>query len=193
MKAPGKLVLVVGPSGAGKDSLLREAARLLGDDGRFVFPRRIITRPSHAEDAEAHESLTADEFLTARDQGLFALSWAAHELFYGIPISLDYDLKSGRTAAVNVSRAIIAEASERYPNIAVINVTASPAIIAERLARRGRESEADIASRITRTTLPVPAHVESVTIINDTTLDAAAQAFTRALTHLSKEPHAASV
>ncbi|WP_119387755.1 phosphonate metabolism protein/1,5-bisphosphokinase (PRPP-forming) PhnN [Taklimakanibacter lacteus] len=192
MRLPGKLVLVVGPSGAGKDSLLREAARILAKDPHFVFPRRVITRPSHDE-AEAHDSLTADEFHIAARQGLFALSWQAHGLHYGIPVSLDDDLQAGRTAVVNVSRAILASASERYPDMAVLHVTASPSILAERLARRGRETAADIAGRLAREPEPTPAHVEAVTILNDTTLAAATGKFVSALLSFSKVPHAATV
>lgn len=42
----GRLVYVMGPSGAGKDSILHYAALRLADDVRFSFPRRWITRPA---------------------------------------------------------------------------------------------------------------------------------------------------
>ncbi len=189
MRLPGKLVLVVGPSGAGKDSLLRAAADTLAENGHFVFPRRVITRPSRDE-AEAHDSMTAEKFRVAEAGGRFALSWQAHGLHYGIPASLHEELNAGRTAAINVSRAVIAEAAERFPNLAVLQVTAPASIIAERLAKRGRESEADIASRIARAAPHVAAHV---TIMNDTTLEDATRAFIAALLEFAKEAHAAAV
>ncbi|HTN97654.1 MAG TPA: phosphonate metabolism protein/1,5-bisphosphokinase (PRPP-forming) PhnN [Nordella sp.] len=189
MRNTGRLVLVVGPSGAGKDSLLREAMLRLASDRHIVFPRRIITRPSHDE-TEAHDSLIVEEFLAAQAQGHFALSWQAHGLHYGIPISLLDELNSGRTAAVNVSRAIIAVAAERFPTLAVLNVTAPAEIIAERLSRRGREAPADIAARIARDAPRFDDRVETVTIVNDTTLEAAARAFTAALLEFSKESNA---
>jgi len=192
MHNPGRLVLVVGPSGAGKDSLLREAARALAQDRQIVFPRRVITRASR-DDTESHDSMTADEFIAAQEQGRFALSWQAHGLHYGIPASLLDDLGAGRTAAVNVSRAVIADTAERFSNMAILHVTAPVTVIAERLARRGRETSADIAARIAREPPHFEERVETITIINDTTLAAAALAFTSALLQLSREPYAASV
>lgn len=191
MRLPGKLVLVVGPSGAGKDSLLRRAAQELANERHIIFPRRVITRAS--DDAtEAHDTMTVDQFIAAQEAGRFALSWQAHGLHYGIPASLRDDLTAGRTAAVNVSRAIIAKAAERFPNMAVLHVTAPVSVIAQRLAQRGRETEADIASRIAREPPYFEDHVETITIVNDGTLEAATRAFTAALLNFAKEPYAAA-
>lgn len=192
MPGTGRLVLVVGPSGAGKDSLLREAAQTLAADRHIIFPRRVITRLSHDE-AEAHYSLTVEEFIEAERQGRFALSWQAHGLHYGIPASLLDELKAGHAAAVNVSRAIITQAAARFANVAVLNVTAPADVIAARLAQRGREAPADIAQRIAREAPRYDASIETLTIVNDTTLEAAARAFTSALLQLSKESYAAAV
>ncbi len=192
MPGPGKLVLVVGPSGAGKDSLLREAARMLAADRRIVFPRRVITRPVFGE-AEAHDSMTVEEFLSAMESGRFALSWQAHGLHYGIPCSIVDDLEDGRTIVVNVSRTIIADTAKRFLNLAVLQVTAPVEVIAERLAKRGRETAGDIAGRLSRDVQPLPKGLDIRAITNDTTLAAAANAFSAALMQLSRENHAATV
>ena len=42
--AQGALVLVVGPSGAGKDALIAAAREALEANTRFTFPRRVVTR-----------------------------------------------------------------------------------------------------------------------------------------------------
>ena len=189
---PGKLVLVVGPSGAGKDSLLRHAAERLADARHIVFPRRVITRPK--DDAtEDHDSLTAEAFRETEARGDFALAWQAHGLHYGIPASILSDLAFRRTVAVNVSRAVIAETAMRFPNLAVLHVTAPMSVIADRLSRRGRESPQDIARRIAREPPHFETRVETVTILNDTTLERAGAAFTAALLRFAEVSHAAPV
>ena len=57
----GHLVLVVGPSGAGKDSVIAGARAALKGDAGVVFPRRFVTRLSNP-DAEDHVSMSEMEF-----------------------------------------------------------------------------------------------------------------------------------
>ena len=157
------LVLVVGPSGAGKDSLLDAARAALAGDSHYRFVRRAITRPADAG-GETHEALTAAEFAARH----FALRWRAHGLDYGIPEDIEDDLARGRIVIANVSRAVIAEAAARFP-VRVIAVTAPAATLAARLAGRGRENAADIAARLARdVTLPDSVPVE--TVMNDSAL-----------------------
>jgi ribose 1,5-bisphosphokinase len=168
------LILVVGPSGAGKDTVLNLARQSLADDQRFRFVRRIITRPAEAG-GEDHEAVSDAIFLTRP----FALQWQAHGLRYGIPIDVIDDLARGIVVVANVSRSVIAQAAEEFP-VRVIEVTAPPAILAQRLAARGRETAADVARRLARD-VPIPSHVERDTIENDTTPEAAADRFVTAL------------
>ena len=165
------LVLVVGPSGAGKDTLLDAARRALADDPRFRFVRRVITRPADAG-GEAHEAVTEEEF-AARD---FALQWQAHGLRYGIPADA---IKAGVVAVANVSRTIIADAARRFP-VRVIEVTAPPDILAARLASRGREDAADVATRLARS-VAMPDGVAIATVVNDGTLKEGVDRFVAAL------------
>ena len=151
------LVLVVGPSGAGKDTLLDAARQALAGDARFHFVRRVITRLAEAG-GEAHEAVTEAEFL-ARD---FALQWQAHGLRYGIPIEA---LKTAPVVVANVSRTVIAEAMGRFET-RVVEVTAPQKVLAARLGVRGRESDADVVARLARS-VALPDGVAVETVVND--------------------------
>jgi ribose 1,5-bisphosphokinase len=169
------LVLVVGPSGAGKDTLLTAAHAALADDRRFRFIRRVITRPADAG-VEAHEAVSEVEFAARR----FALSWQAHGLRYGIPAAIETDLAAGLVVVVNVSRTVIAEAARRYP-VRVIEITAPPDVLAARLAERGRDTAAAIKTRLTRT-VAMPDDIFADTVVNDSTPEIGAGRFLAALT-----------
>ena len=176
------LVLVVGPSGAGKDSLLDGARLALAGDGRFRFVRRVITRPADAG-GEAHEAVTQAAFAARRAAGGFALDWRAHGLDYGVTADIADDLAAGRVVVANVSRGVIDAARAKFQT-RVILVTAPPELLARRLAARGRESTADIAARLAREA-PPPAGDDVETVLNDTTLDVGVARFVAALREFS--------
>jgi phosphonate metabolism protein PhnN/1,5-bisphosphokinase (PRPP-forming) len=158
------LVAVVGPSGAGKDTLMAGALARIGPDGRFRFVRRSITRPASAG-GEDHEHLDRDAFLRRRDSGGFALWWEAHGLLYGIPRDVEADLAAGRCVVANLSRGALAEADARYP-LLVLEITAPPEVLARRLAARGREDPASIAERLAREA-PLPPSLRVRRVVND--------------------------
>ena len=64
---PGRLVLVGGPSGAGKDTLLGLAKAACANDPGIVFPRRVITR--EASPSEDNEEVSPDAFRQALARG----------------------------------------------------------------------------------------------------------------------------
>ncbi|MBR0671141.1 phosphonate metabolism protein/1,5-bisphosphokinase (PRPP-forming) PhnN [Roseomonas soli] len=160
------LVAVVGPSGAGKDTLMGLArARLEGDD-RFRFVQRAITRPAEAG-GEAHRALDLTTFEAERDAGGFALWWRAHGLLYGIPRDIEADMAARRVVVANLSRGVLAEAAARY-RLRVLQVTAPTELLAARLAARGRESAQDIAARLRREAA-LPPRLDVATVMNDAT------------------------
>ena len=145
---PGRLVLVVGASGAGKDTLLNGARAACAYDPAMVFPRRVVTRPK--SDAEDHDSVDAAEFERAANDGAYALWWRAHGNGYGIPASIDRDIRAGRTVVCNVSRAIVETARQRYSFVTVVEITAPEQVLQARLASRQRIGDGSIAQRIDR-------------------------------------------
>ena len=175
---PGRLILVVGPSGAGKDTLIGAARAVLARDPRFVFPRRIITRPASA----AEDNVVAEEkgFLEVRARGGFALSWAAHGHWYGIPAAIEADLARGAIVVVNVSRAVIGEARRRWPDVTVVEVTAPVEVLARRIAERGRESDGAGPDRLAARFEPGGVTADTV-VDNGADLDTAIAAFIAAI------------
>ena len=157
---PGRVVLLVGPSGAGKDAVLLEVRRRLASCARFKFPRRVVTRqPSAAED---HDCVSAPEFLAQLKQGRFALHWQAHGLSYGIPVEIDAWVCGGGSVVCNASRSVIARARTRYRHAAVVLIDAPAELRARRLANRGRERANDLAARLARASDFQPADAELV-------------------------------
>ncbi|SPF77433.1 phosphonate metabolism protein/1,5-bisphosphokinase (PRPP-forming) PhnN [Pseudoprimorskyibacter insulae] len=142
----GRAFAIVGPSGAGKDTLLAGAVQSLPS---LHLVRRVITRPSNAG-GEDFDGVTEAQFERMRVNGAFALHWAAHGLLYGIPASALDALEAGDTVIFNGSRAMLDHARQVFPGLTVIHVTAAPEVLARRLEARGRETAQDIRQRLER-------------------------------------------
>lgn len=164
--ATGHLVLVVGPSGAGKDAVMTGARVLLRSEDNVVFPRRFVTRLSNP-DAEDHVSMTEMEFAVAVADGAFALWWRAHGNSYGIGRFIESHLESGATVVVNCSRASVADARDRFTNVTVIEITAPEEVLVARIVARGRETAEQARERVLRKVPDYPAGVRVERIVND--------------------------
>lgn len=171
----GGFVLVVGPSGAGKDMVIGLAKARLAGDPRFVFPRRVVTRPpsEHEDNAEIAEAAFDD----GARAGAFALHWRAHGLGYAIPAEAAVEAEHGRIVVCNVSRRVIEDARRRLPRVHVVAVTAAPEILAERLAARGRPQDGNLAARLSR---EIPSDADE-TIANEHERSMAAGEFVKIL------------
>jgi ribose 1,5-bisphosphokinase len=182
---PGRLVLVVGPSGAGKDTLIDAVRAACRHDAGVVFPRRVITRPSSI--AEDHDTLSDAGFDQAAASGAFALSWTAHGLKYGVSRSIDDDMRAGRSVVCNVSRTVIGQARDRYAGVTVALVTAPPDILMARLAARARGSDGAIMDRVRRT-IATGDEKPDVVIENTGSVASAAEALLRVISGQNAEP-----
>ena len=160
---PGRLVLVVGPSGAGKDTLLRLAQAACVDDHDVVFPRRVVTRASSAD--EDNIAMSQDEFRRSQQHGDFAVHWQAHGHSYALPLEINDDIRAGRAVVANVSRTVIGALRQAYANVVVVAITAPPDVLAQRLAARARHSDGNIADRLSRSVDDSSANAD-VTILN---------------------------
>jgi ribose 1,5-bisphosphokinase len=140
--------LVVGPSGAGKDTLIRLAREELAGDPRFAFPRRLVTRPPSADEDNA--PIEAAAFDRCEAEGRFSLCWRAHGLGYALPEEAGRMALAGRVVVSNVSRRVVTEARARFPGTRVVGITAPPEVLAQRLAARARAEDGDLAKRLAR-------------------------------------------
>lgn len=144
----GRVVYLMGPSGSGKDSLIGAAReQLLASHVRI--PRRVITRSAEAvgEDATA---VSLQQFEHMSECGEFALQWRANGLAYGIPAYIDAWIAEGWHVLVNGSRAHLATAQAKYPDLLPILLCVDPQVLRARLIGRGREGAQEINQRIAR-------------------------------------------
>lgn len=179
----GPLVYVMGPSGAGKDSVMERARALLSSDQMVVFAHRYITRPA-ATGGENHVALSADEFASRRSHGLFAFHWQAHGNDYGIGVEIYTWRQAGLTVVVSGSREHFQKSGGIDNNTVPVMITAPAERLQERLLKRGREDAAAASERLRRGLTHDVAGSNLVTIVNDGLLDDAAQAFVRLLATL---------
>lgn len=173
-----RLIVVVGPSGAGKDSLLAHWRASLPAAQRPHLARRSITRPAETAGqqahgpSEAHEPLSPAVFDAAASIGAFAFRWQAHGLHYGIRHAELAPLAQGRWVVMNGSRAHLPRLRLAAPWARVLQVDAPEALRAARLQARGREPAPAHAARLQRATAAHPPRglAPDLLIVNDRSL-----------------------
>lgn len=163
----GRLIGVVGPSGAGKDSVMRA---LVLARPELTLVRRVITRAADSG-GEDFEAVSEAGFQRRADAGEFCLQWQAHGLHYGISADIPQRIAAGAEMLVNLSRRVLEAAQAQFPDILILNITARPKTLAARLRGRGREDAAQIAGRLSRDAGQFPDGLEVVQIDNDSSLD----------------------
>ncbi len=190
---PGLLVYVVGPSGAGKDSLL-EAARQHFAGGKTPthytavhVARRYITRPAGAGH-ENHIALTPEEFSARSQQGDFVMEWHRHGLAYGIGREILPLLEHGGMVVMNGSRAYAPEALARIAPLFLVEVVVRPDVLRRRLELRGRENREAIEARLREAELPLPEGAYHARIDNSGAVKTAQQAFINLLSNTPGSP-----
>lgn len=163
----GRLIAVVGPSGVGKDSVIDGIIAARPDIGRV---RRVLTR-APGLGGEDYDARTPEQFLTEAANGAFCLHWEAHGLHYGLPADVASDVAAGAIRVANLSRAVLGQASKVFDGFVVLNITADPEVLAQRLQARGRESADDISRRLARQVDAFPDGIDIVTLQNDGPLE----------------------
>jgi len=180
---PGFFFYIVGPSGAGKDSLIDGARKEL-PSADFIFAKRVITRPP-GKPGEDYESCTEAQFKSQQKNGAFLVTWAAHGLMYGLPRGLVDAQQTGKHIIANGSREIAEQLKALVPNLVFIEITAPIDVLAKRIAQRGRETEQEIRERLARQVNPLPADVETFQIHNDQSLAIGIRRFVSVVLHVT--------
>ena len=169
MPGSERLVVVVGPSGAGKDSVLAGWRHRLGALP-VHFAQRVVSRLASAN--EQHEPISACDFDRAVAAGEFATWWHAHGLRYGLRWRELTPLGEDRWVVLNGSRAHLPSLRQQAPSLRVVELTAPPELLARRLHARDREDAQSIARRLHRQ----PSVEADYSISNDAHLSAAVEA-----------------
>ncbi|QEI06350.1 phosphonate metabolism protein/1,5-bisphosphokinase (PRPP-forming) PhnN [Pigmentiphaga aceris] len=188
-----RLIYTVGPSGAGKDSLLGWLRSNLPSNAPVHLARRTVSRPSHVG-GEPHESVDANEFEYLRARKAFVFDWTANDLQYGVREAELSPLQDGAWVLVNGSRAHLPQAARKFPGLTVLHITASADTLRQRLLSRGRETPEMVEARIARAAhLAWPMGAGAIEIRNDSTLDEAGEQLLDALECLEGWPRKAAV
>ncbi|MGK3137054.1 ribose 1,5-bisphosphokinase [Pantoea trifolii] len=155
-----RLIWLTGPSGSGKDSLLNALREAPPEN--LLIAHRYITRAADAG-GENHVALSEAEFRRREALGLFAVSWQAHGMHYGLGEEIDLWLARGLNVLVNGSRLHLPIVQQNYgTQLLPLVLQVSPVVLETRLLQRGRESEAEIERRLARAAEPLPAHCHAL-------------------------------
>ena len=186
----GQLFYLMGPSGAGKDSLINYARQHLNDPVRFKFVRRLVTRPTNPGDNNNDDNLSPGEFERQQAADNFALNWKRHGIRYGIPTEINAWIKTGIHVIINGSRHHYPIARKTYPDLHAVWITADPAILKQRLLKRGRETLEKINERMQsadKFSPPEPTFNHKASIIkNNGSLNEAGEQFVQLLSQANR-------
>lgn len=165
----GLAVVIVGASGAGKDTIINKFAELQPD---FCVARRYITRNT-LDSNEAFISVPSGEFKTLAQEDVFCLTWSAHDCQYGISKDIYKSYLKGERVVLSISRSVLNDAIALFPSHKIINITANQDILRSRLLARGRENSEQIDARIARSTHKIPQNIQYSTLHNNGSVDEA--------------------
>ena len=144
------LVFVVGTSGSGKDSVMRETVSyLISHDIPASTLMRVITRSPDKN--EKSTFMTTEDFLKLMKNNEFALSWHIYDNWYGCGWTpIKNAVTRNELLLINISRSVLFKAREVFPECLIVLVTVPKEIAESRIKKRGREDERGLITRLNR-------------------------------------------
>jgi len=147
--AGGRIVYLMGASGAGKDSLIDYALTHFPGPRNFAVVRRYVTRKSSGENSRCDHPLTPAEFRRRQQEGFFCMTWQGYGYHYGIARQeLETLLRKPLNGIINGSRRYHPQARRQYPGLVAILVRADPGLRWLRLETRRRDDPEELATRL---------------------------------------------
>jgi guanylate kinase len=166
----GKLVVVTGPSGVGKGTLLKILAER--HPQRFVFSISATTRHPRPGEVDGREYffLTRSEFELRQSEQAF-LEWAEYAgNLYGTPRqAVEAWIEAGEVVLLEIELVGARKVAQAFPDAQKIFITPpSLTILEQRIRDRGMDNEAAIAKRLEHAQAEIDAAQEfDVAIVND--------------------------
>ena len=158
MKNKKQLIILTGPSGVGKGTVVKE---ILGKEKNFWLSISATTRePREGEkEGDNYYFLHQEKFKEMIEQNLF-LEWAQFAgNYYGTPLSsVNKKIKEGFTVLLEIEVEGAKQIKEKFPNS--ISIFLLPPDIAElerRIRNRGTETEEAIRKRLSRANYEISA------------------------------------
>ena len=151
MKNQKKLIILTGPSGVGKGTVVKE---ILGKDKNIWLSISATTRePREGErEGENYYFLNKEKFKEKIEQNLF-LEWAQFAgNYYGTPLSsVNEKIKKGLTVLLEIEVEGAKQIKEKYPNsMSIFLLPPDKEELEKRIRNRGTEKEDEINKRLSR-------------------------------------------
>ena len=161
MKNQKKLIILTGPSGVGKGTVVKE---ILGKERNVWLSISATTRkPREGEkDGENYYFLNQENFKEMIEQNLF-LEWAEFAgNYYGTPLSsVNEKIKNGFTVLLEIEVEGAKQIKEKFPDsLSIFLLPPNKAELERRIRNRGTEKEDAIKKRLSRANYEIAASNE---------------------------------